>query len=231
MQQFRILVAVIAALLATPLTLAKPGFAANPGDDRAVCARAIGAVERSSGTPLKLLDAISLVESGRWDAARQARFAWPWTISAAGKGRFFTTKRAAIAAVRRLRKHGVESIDVGCMQVNLYHHPAAFRDLDEAFDPMANVAYAARFLVRLRDTTRSWTRAVADYHSSERSRGGPYWRKVRIAWNMALQSHYRARRAATIAAFRARRAQRLAARRIANRRIPLRSPDGHGGGT
>ncbi len=231
MQQFRILVAVIAALLATPLTLAKPGFAANPGDDRAVCARAIGAVERSSGTPLKLLDAISLVESGRWDAARQARFAWPWTIYAAGKGRFFATKRAAIAAVRRLRKHGVESIDVGCMQVNLYHHPAAFRDLDEAFDPMANVAYAARFLVRLRHTTRSWTRAVADYHSSERSRGGPYWLKVRIAWNMALQSHYRARRAAAIAAYRARRAQRLAARRIANRRIPVRSPDGHGGGT
>ena len=231
MQQFRILVAVIAALLATPLTLAKPGFAANPGDARAVCARAIGAVERSSGTPLKLLDAISLVESGRWDAARQARFAWPWTIYAAGKGRFFATKRAAIAAVRRLRKHGVESIDVGCMQVNLYHHPAAFRDLDEAFDPMANVAYAARFLVRLRHTTRSWTRAVADYHSSERSRGGPYWLKVRIAWNMALQSHYRARRAATIAAYRARRAQQLAARRIANRRIHAGAADGRGGGT
>lgn len=212
MQQFRILVVVIAALLALPLALAWPALAAKPGDDRAVCARAIGAVERSSGTPLKLLDAISMVESGRWDAARRARFAWPWTIYAEGKGRFFATKRAAIAAVRRLRKHGVESIDVGCMQVNLYHHPDAFRDLQDAFDPIANVTYAAGFLVRLRHTTRSWTRAVAHYHSSERSRGGPYWLKVRLAWNMALKNHYRARRAATIAAYRARRARQIATR-------------------
>lgn len=231
MQQFRILVVVIAALLALPLVLAWPALAAKPGNDRAVCARAIGAVERSSGTPLKLLDAISMVESGRWDAARRARFAWPWTIYAEGKGRFFATKRAAIAAVRRLRRHGVESIDVGCMQVNLYHHPDAFRDLQDAFDPIANVTYAAGFLVRLRRTTRSWTRAVAHYHSSERSRGGPYWLKVRLAWNMALKNHYQARRAATIAAFRARRARQIAARRIANRRIPAPAPDGHGGGT
>ncbi len=231
MQQFRIPGAVIAALLTMPLALARPGYAAEPGDDRAVCARAIGAVERSSGTPLKLLDAISVVESGRWDAARRARFAWPWTIYAEGKGRFFATKRAAIAAVRRLRKHGVESIDIGCMQVNLYHHPTAFRDLADAFDPMTNVTYAAGFLLRLRQSTRSWTRAVAHYHSSERARGGPYWLKVRVAWNMALKSHYRARRAATIAAYRARRAQQLAARRIANRRIYAGAADGRGGGT
>ena len=101
----------------------------------------------------------------------------------------------------------------------------------DAFNPIANVTYAAGFLVRLRHTTRSWTRAVAHYHSSERSRGGPYWLKVRLAWNMALKNHYQARRAATIAAYRARRARQIAARRIANRRISVPAPDGHGGGT
>ena len=170
MQQFRILVVGIAALLAIPLALIWPALAAKPGNDRAVCARAIGAVERSSGTPLKLLDAISMVESGRWDAARRARFAWPWTIYAEGKGRFFATKRAAIAAVRRLRKRGVESIDVGCMQVNLYHHPDAFRDLQDAFNPIANVTYAAGFLVRLRRPRR---RRTPSARSSRASRDAP----------------------------------------------------------
>ena len=232
MQQFRITIVAIAALLATPPVLAKPGAgpnpgdAANPGDDRTLCTRAIAAVESTSGTPLKLLDAMALVESGRWDRARQAKFAWPWTIYAEGKGRFFATKRAAVAAVRRLRKRGVESIDIGCMQVNLHHHPTAFRDLETAFDPLANVTYAVRFLLRLRQTTRSWTRAVANYHSSERSRGGPYWHRVRITWNTVLRNHYRARRAAVIAAYRARRAKQLAARRIS-----LRTAGGRGGGT
>lgn len=218
MLQIRILLAVLTALLAAPLALAKPGFAAVPGDDRAVCAAAIGVVERASRTPLKLLDAISLVESGRWDGDGRARFAWPWTIYAEGKGRYFDTKRAAVAAVRKLQKRGVESIDVGCMQVNLFYHPAAFASLDEAFDPAANAAYAARFLAELRRTTRSWSRAVAHYNSSSRARGRPYWLRVRTAWNAALTRHYRAVRAAFITAYRARRAQSLAARRLAGGR-------------
>ena len=37
-------------------------------------------------------------------------------------------------------------MDVGCMQVNLYHHAHAFSSLDNAFDPQSNVDYAARFL-------------------------------------------------------------------------------------
>ena len=36
------------------------------------------------------------------------------------------------------------------MQVNLGYHPDAFEDLEQAFDPTYNVAYAASFLVELR---------------------------------------------------------------------------------
>ena len=46
----------------------------------------------------------------------------------------------------------MRSIDIGCAQVNLMHHPDAFASLEQAFDPMANADYAARFLKQLHDT-------------------------------------------------------------------------------
>jgi hypothetical protein len=67
---------------------------------------------------------------------------WPWAIDADGVGQFFATKAQAVAAVAALQAQGVHSIDVGCMQVNLMHHPDAFMSLDQAFDPTANTAFA-----------------------------------------------------------------------------------------
>jgi hypothetical protein len=55
---------------------------------------------------------------------------WPWAIDADGVGQFFATKAQAVAAVAALQAQGVHSIDVGCMQVNLMHHPDAFTSLD-----------------------------------------------------------------------------------------------------
>ena len=45
---------------------------------------------------------------------------------ALGKDRFFSSKAAAITAVRKLQADGVRNIDVGCMQVNLKYHPKVF---------------------------------------------------------------------------------------------------------
>jgi hypothetical protein len=103
---------------------------------------------------------------------------WPWTINAEGEGRFFASKAEALAAVRDLQAKGVKSIDVGCMQVNLMHHPQAFASLEQAFDPAANAAYAARFLNVLYGQTRDWTRATAFYHSATPELGEAYQRKV-----------------------------------------------------
>jgi hypothetical protein len=64
------------------------------------------------------------------------------------------------------------------MQVNLLQHPDAFPDLRTAFDPLANVAYGARFLAALRERTGSWERAVERYHSAEPGVGGPYRERV-----------------------------------------------------
>ncbi|MCU0838178.1 MAG: lytic transglycosylase domain-containing protein [Rhodospirillales bacterium] len=157
--------------------------AASFGDPRDLCAQAIAREEREQGIPARLMQAIALTESGRWDAHRQTKIAWPWTINAEGEGRYFPSMGAAIAAVRALKARGVNSIDVGCMQVNLRYHGDAFSDLTEAFEPATNVAYAADFLKTLYQQTGSWTEATGRYHSATPELNGPYKARVLAAWN------------------------------------------------
>lgn len=173
--------AVVIAALWAPSTWAT-STAANPRDTAALCERAVASQESAHRIPPKLLHAISLAESGRWDADRRENFAWPWTVTSGGEGQYYPTKKAAIRAVRALQRKGVRNIDVGCMQVNLHYHPDAFRSLDEAFDPMANARYAAAFLARLREDQRSWVRAVKHYHSATPALHGPYREKVYRLW-------------------------------------------------
>jgi hypothetical protein len=147
-----------------------------------LCRSAIGNVERSSGIPDRLLAAIGQVESGRRDAQTGTWHPWPWTINAEGQGYFYETKAQAIAAVRTLQARGVQSIDVGCMQINLLYHPNAFSTLEQAFEPQVNVSYAARFLTQLFGQSGSWTRAAALYHSATPERGADYQRRVLAVW-------------------------------------------------
>ncbi len=159
--------------------------AAAPEPDRAACATAIEAAERTAGTAPGLLAAISVVESGRPDPRTGARRPWPWTINAEGVGTYFPSKAAAIAAVQALQTRGVQSVDVGCMQVNLMHHPQAFRSLEDAFDPRINAAYAARFLNSLHARTAGWPAAAAAYHSFTPERGAQYARLIAAVWSGA----------------------------------------------
>jgi hypothetical protein len=142
------------------------------------CQRAGLDAEHALNLPPGLLLAIGVVESGRRDPMTGRVAAWPWTITANGVGQAFESQAEAAAATRALQARGVTSIDVGCFQINLHHHPAAFTDLDEAFDPQANAAYAARFLSALRTRTGSWENAVAAYHSATPELGGPYRDRV-----------------------------------------------------
>jgi len=87
-----------------------------------------------------------------------------------------------VAAVRKLRAHGVQSIDVGCMQVNLYQHPQAFTSLSQAFEPQANIAYAASFLRTLYDEGGSWKKAAAHYHSRTPGLASGYVSQVYDSW-------------------------------------------------
>ncbi|WP_237214067.1 lytic transglycosylase domain-containing protein [Falsiroseomonas oryziterrae] len=152
---------------------------AEPGR---LCRAAIQAAEREAGIPPQLLMAIGRVESGRRDPDTRAFHPWPWTINAEGRGQFFPTRAAAIAEVQALQARGVRSIDIGCMQVNLRHHPNAFPDLETAFDPAANARYAARFLTELRGARGSWEAAAAAYHSHTPEFAEPYRARVLAAW-------------------------------------------------
>ncbi len=154
---------------------APPPIPQTPYD---ACDYAIAAAEKPPHLPDKLLPAISRVESGRLDPATRRVRAWPWTINVEGVGSFFDTKEQAVATVQALQAKGVRSIDVGCMQVNLMHHPKAFASLDEAFEPATNAAYAAGFLAMLHRQFNDWNLATAAYHSMDPVRGEEYQRLV-----------------------------------------------------
>ena len=164
----------LALLLLLPATAQ-----AEPGR---LCRAAIQAAEREAGIPAQLLMAIGRVESGRRDPETGAFHPWPWTINAEGRGQFFPTRAAAIAEVQALQARGVRSIDVGCMQVNLRHHPNAFPSLDAAFDPATNARYAARFLTELNASRNDWQAAAAAYHSQTPEFAAPYRARVMAAW-------------------------------------------------
>jgi hypothetical protein len=152
-----------------------------------LCHAAIEAAERAHGIPNRLLSAIAHVESGRRDETTGRVIPWPWTINMDGQGRFYEAKAQAVAAATSMRPHVVHSIDVGCMQISLTHHPDAFPDLETAFDPLANADYGARFLRDLFAKTQSWPKAVALYHSATPELGNPYQAKVYAAWPEELQ--------------------------------------------
>jgi Transglycosylase SLT domain len=161
--------------LAVPI----PVPAGQPGQ---LCQQAIEMATQAHATPPGLLAAIGQVESGRHDPTSGALHPWPWTVDAEGQGAFYDTKALAISAVRALEARGVRSIDVGCMQVNLMHHPDAFNSLEQAFDPMANADYAARFLVDLHGQAGAWPKAAAMYHSATPDLGAAYEQKVMAVW-------------------------------------------------
>ena len=184
--------------LAGSLTPAHAGEAVdNPWS---LCQASTRAAEQAHDLPPLLMSAIAKTESGRWNRDTSELLAWPWTVMAEGKGRFLPSKQAAIETVEALQARGVRNIDVGCMQVNLYHHPEAFEDLEAAFDPARNTAYATAFLAGLREEARSWTRAVGHYQSRTILRANGYRAKVFKAWRAERHRANRERQAALKAA-------------------------------
>jgi hypothetical protein len=156
--------------------LARADVGLSPG---ARCEQAIGFAARTNHVPIDLMNAIGLVETGRPDPATGAWRPWPWAINAEGRGMFFESKADAVATVRKLQAEGVKSIDVGCMQVNLMHHPDAFDNLDEAFDPARNALYASRFLSGLFRRSSNWLVAAGWYHSGTTELAEDYVRRVK----------------------------------------------------
>jgi hypothetical protein len=153
-------------------------FALTCQDSSTACESAIRAAELHYRLPAGLLDAIGRVESGRPSPLTHDIQPWPWTIQAEGVGRYFDSELDAVRWVQQAMLHGVQSIDAGCMQVNLMYHPNAFISLTQAFDPVANVDYAARFLLRLYASTQDWQQAIGFYHSHTPTLAAEYRQRI-----------------------------------------------------
>ncbi|MEO1310907.1 MAG: lytic transglycosylase domain-containing protein [Pseudomonadota bacterium] len=143
------------------------------------CFEAAAAAERIHKAPAGLLQAISLVETGRtgpsgWEP-------WPWTINVDGRSRRFDDPVSAVIAAEAAYDAGA-SVDVGCFQVNLSWHGDK-ASVSELFDPMTSALYAARFLADLRSDAGSWQRAAGYYHSRNERRAMQYRRRVIVAKN------------------------------------------------
>jgi hypothetical protein len=158
-----------------------PGSVPAVADDQ-VCLQHIRSEEKVHRIPKGLLAAIGLTESGR-ALKRGQMTVWPWTVNAAGEGHYFESKADAIAFVEGKLADGVESIDVGCMQINLKHHPDAFASLEDAFDPATNAAYGADFLTSLHGELNGWLAAARRYHSATPEKGEAYGERVLANWS------------------------------------------------
>jgi len=145
-----------------------------------LCDLAAAQAAQDSGVPLSILQAIARVESGR--AAADGLVAWPWAINFNGQGHFFASKAEAMSHAAALIEQGEINFDIGCFQVNLRWHSKGFTSLEDAFDPRANAAYAARFLTELLQETGDWAGAVAAYHSRSPDHADPYLDKVKSVW-------------------------------------------------
>ncbi len=154
--------------------------AAQP-EPSADCGAAVDAAERRHGIPAGLLAAMARVESGR--PGPDGLSPWPWTTNVNGRGRFYASKAEAVAEVRRMQDGGQVFIDVGCLQVDLGHHPAAFATLEEAFDPAANADYAARYLLLLatRFAAGDWMVAAGFYNTMTVGKADAYRAEVSAA--------------------------------------------------
>ena len=137
----------------------------------AECQQAASRAERDAGLPPGLLQAIGRVETGNQ----------PWAVDEAGAGRFFPSRDDAVAWVRQRQVAGLRSIDVGCFQVSLMYHPAAFATLSDAFDPDLNAQAAAAYLLDLHARLPDWGDVAAAYHSQTPFLGVAYRARV-LAW-------------------------------------------------
>ena len=148
-----------------------------------LCTQQFPTQERMQNIPNHLLAAISSTESGRWHKGLGLALPWPWTANVEGKGYYYNSKAEAVAGVQQHMRNGARSIDVGCMQVNLKHHAKAFANLNEAFEPAANVAYAAKFLRTNYNDLGDWIKATGAYHSRTPKYGNAYLARIEKSWN------------------------------------------------
>ncbi len=145
--------------------------------DADLCARAARQAAAETGVPPAILIAIAGAETGRAGAGGAPQ-PWPWTLHAGGRGYWLPDAAAARAELHRLIAQGQRNIDIGCFQINLHWHAAAFAAPEAMLDPLANARHAAAFLRDLHARTGDWRQAAGAYHSRDPARAEAYVTRV-----------------------------------------------------
>lgn len=141
-----------------------------------VCDQAAQIASRQIGVPAEILQAIGRVESGRQIGGQLQP--WPWTVNLGGAGAFFVSAQEAEDHVTRAMNAGQSNIDIGCFQINLHWHGAAFESVADMMQPLKNAVYAAKFLLELKARHGTWDGAVGAYHSGRSDAAAGYLAKV-----------------------------------------------------
>ena len=157
-----------------------------------ICDQAIQRAAAETGVPVSVLWSITRTETGR--VKNGELLPWPWAVNIEGKGLWFDTKSEAQAYVLKNLNRGIHNFDVGCFQINYRWHGAAFRSIDQMFDPLENARYAAAFLLRLYNETGDWSVAAGTYHS----RTSVYAKRYRARFDRIRATHRKTTRSAQL---------------------------------
>jgi soluble lytic murein transglycosylase-like protein len=143
-----------------------------------ICEKHISAASAAQDVPMGLLYAVALTETGSGGQLQ------PFALNIEGEPFLAKSAAEAISVFQLAREDEKQLIDLGCMQINYYYHHAAFRTVDDMFDPKQNVNYAAKLLKNLRQKHGSWTEAVARYHASPKNRKAQHRYVCKVLNNM-----------------------------------------------
>ncbi len=114
--------------------------------------------------PAAVLYAAALTESGK-TIDRGVFRPWPWTLNVAGKAKRFATRKAACQELKTQLINGIQSIDIGIMQINWRWNHKRLRSPCQALSPYTNLHHGAALLRSAYLIKHSWSAAVGHYHS------------------------------------------------------------------
>ena len=146
--------------------------------EKNACEREMLRAAERHAVSIGVLYAVGLTETGRGDSLR------PYALNINGRAVYDIDKAQALQTFGAAQKAGTKSIDVGCMQINHYHHGKQFGSVEDMLDPAQNVDYAARFLNQLKAREGNWTMAVARYYAGPNNDAGQRRYVCRVIVNM-----------------------------------------------
>lgn len=148
------------------------------------CIRYFSYYEKKYRIPRDLLYAISIHEAGK-PHSYNLSIVWPWSLHINGKAYYLKNGRSSLRFVKKQISRGITNIDIGCMQINFKYHSKNFKSISHMINPKYNIEYASKFLLSKYKKTRSWKKAVSQYHSHNVPLGSKYADKIfRIYKNM-----------------------------------------------